>query len=623
MSQITSPNPNDHANDATTTSSATPNASTPPRWDMTAFYPSLDSPEFQAAFVGVKASIAELGNLFDRLDIRGLEESPAISAGFISGFEEAVARYNNVLEEMRVVRGYISAFVATDSRNATAQARGSELRKDGVALGLLSTRFTAWLGSLDVEALIAQSEVAFAHAYYLREAKVAATHLLNPGEEELSAELSLSGSSAWAKLHGDITSQLTVTLPGAEGEAAQELPMSVIRALASDSDREVRRRAYEAEIAAWEKAALPLAAAMNGIKHETNTLTKRRGWGEPLDAACFNNHIDRETLDAMLSAAQKSFPDFRRYLRAKAKYLSGDAKLPWYDLFAPVGASTKTWEWPEATAFVAEQFGEYSPKMRAFAERTFTENWIDAEPRPGKRDGAFCMGVRKEESRIMQNYKPAFGGVSTLAHELGHGYHNLCLAERTPLQKGTPMTLAETASIFCETIIREAALTAGNKEEQLAILEASIQGSAQVVVDITSRFLFEKRVLEARKERELSVQEFCEVMRQAQLDTYGDGLDDNFLHPYMWAVKGHYYGSTFYNYPYMFGLLFGLGLYAQYQKDPEPFRARYDDLLSSTGMDDAATLAGRFGIDLRDEAFWTASLDLIREDIRRFEDLLA
>jgi oligoendopeptidase F len=258
-----------------------------------------------------------------------------------------------------------------------------------------------------------------------------------------------------------------------------------------------------------------------------------------------------------------------------------------------------------------------------FAARAFREQWIDAEPRTGKVDGAFCISLWRDESRVLANYKPSYDGMSTLAHELGHGYHNLNLAQRTALQRDTPMTLAETASIFCETIIRNAALQRAGTQEQIAILEASLQGSCQVVVDITSRFLFEQRLFEKRKQRELSIDELNALMLEAQSETYGDGLDASALHPYMWAMKPHYYNTefSFYNYPYMFGLLFGLGLYARYQQDPETFKTGYDDLLSSTGLADAAALAERFGIDLRSPDFWRASLAIIRADIERFEAL--
>ena len=190
------------------------------------------------------------------------------------------------------------------------------------------------------------------------------------------------------------------------------------------------------------------------------------------------------------------------------------------------------------------------------------------------------------------------------------------------MQRGTPMTLAETASIFCETIVREATLRSVDAQEQLSILEASLQGSFQVVVDITSRFLFEQRVFEKRQQRELSIEELNTLMLNAQRETYGDGLDESALHPYMWAMKPHYYSTySFYNYPYMFGLLFGLGLYARYQEDPDTFKKGYDELLSSTGLADAATLAAKFGIDTRSSAFWRSSLDIIRRDIARFEML--
>ena len=298
--------------------------------------------------------------------------------------------------------------------------------------------------------------------------------------------------------------------------------------------------------------------------------------------------------------------------------------MAWYDIFAPVGESTRTWEYPEATDYIVKQFGTYSDKLSGLAARAFSENWIDAEPRSGKRDGAFCMSLRTEESRVLANYKPVYGGVRTLAHELGHAYHNLVKASRTMLQRDTPMTLAETASTFCETIIRGAALQDADEQEQFSILELSLQDSCQIVLDISSRYLFENRVFEKRLQRELSVDEFNELMLQSQKETYGDGLDQNLLHPYMWAVKGHYYSSglSFYNFPYMFGLLFGLGLYARYEKDPEEFKKGYDDLLSSTGMADAATLAARFGINVRTPEFWRGSLDVLRADINRFEELV-
>ncbi|GCE45435.1 pepF/M3 family oligoendopeptidase [Thermosporothrix hazakensis] len=594
-------------------------AHTLPRWDLTTIYPGLDSPEFTADFQQLARSVDELAALFDTYGVNGGVTAP-VDETLVQHFEEIIKRYNAIRDAARTLVVYITSHVNTNSRDTTAQARYSEYSRTGTKLYQLSTRLTAWIGSLEVEELIKRSQVAADHAYALRTASKEAKHLMSPAEEVLASELNLSGGAAWSRLHGNIASQMRVSLELA-GES-KEYPMSAIRNFAFEADREVRRKAYEAELAAWERVALPLAAAMNSIKHEVNVLSQKRNWETPLDASLFANSIDRQTLDAMMSAARASFPDFRRYLRAKARLL-GLEKLAWYDLFAPVARESRTWHFEEAAAFIVKQFGTYSPRLAGLAERAFREGWIDAEPRPGKRDGAYCTSLRADESRILANFKPAYGGMSTLAHELGHAYHNFNMVHRTPLQRGHPMTLAETASIFCETIIKQATLAEADKQEKLAILEASLQDSCQVVVDITSRFLFEQGVFEKRLQRELSVGELNELMLESQRQTYGDGLDESLLHPYMWAVKGHYYstGLSFYNYPYMFGLLFGLGLYAYYQRDPETFKAGYDELLSSTGMADAAELAQRFGIDIRSEAFWRSSLDIIRQDIDEFERL--
>ena len=321
----------------------------------------------------------------------------------------------------------------------------------------------------------------------------------------------------------------------------------------------------------------------------------------------------------MQQACKSAFPDFRRYMKAKARAL-GIEKLEWFDLGAPVGQSKSEWSWQASQKFLSENFAAYSPKMAEFSDRNYNERWMDAPSRMGKIGGAYCTGIQPGVSRILTNFDGSYNAVSTVAHELGHGYHNLCLEQRTPLQCGIPMTLAETASIFCETLALQAAIKDADTGERIALLDNSLSGSLQVVVDIHSRFLFESSVFVKRAERELTESEFCELMLDAQHQTYGEDMAS--YHPYMWAVKGHYYGPTFYNYPYTFGLLFGLGLYAIYRREPQGFRAQYDEFLSECGMADAKTLAAKFGIDVTTPEFWTASLDVIRAQIDEFESLV-
>jgi oligoendopeptidase F len=399
------------------------------------------------------------------------------------------------------------------------------------------------------------------------------------------------------------------------GEA---LPITVVRGMAYSPDADLRKDAYDAELQAFERWSVPLAAAMNGIKGEANTVNTRRGWEDSLAPALHANNVERPALEAMQEAVVASLPDFRRYLRAKAGALGHDGGLPWWDLFAPVGDNTSEITWDAATDAVREVFASYSPSLAKLAERAVSERWIDAEPRDGKRGGAFCMGVRQDESRILMNFDGSFGSVQTLAHELGHAYHNTTLAQRTPMQRRLPMALAETASIFCETMMVSTGLASAPESERFALLELDIRPALQVVVDIHSRFLFEKSVFEGRRQGTLSVADFNRLMLDAQRATYGDGLDPDHLHQYMWAVKPHYYSTAYYNWPYCFGLLFGIGLYAAYQADPEKFRSGYDDLLSSTGLASAAELAARFDIDIQSVGFWTSSLDVVRGRIDQF-----
>jgi pepF/M3 family oligoendopeptidase len=444
-----------------------------------------------------------------------------------------------------------------------------------------------------------------------------ARHQMTEAEESLAAELAPSGLTGWARLHGQLNALLTVPTP-LDG-TVQPLPMSSVRALSRHPDRGTRKAAFEAEIAAWDTVAPSMAAALNGIKGFQRTLRERRGYPDDVEPTLLANNIDRVTLEAMQSACVESFPDFRRYMSAKAKAL-GLERLAWYDLEAPVGRASKIWSWEEAKAFILENFGRYSDRLSAFAERAFRERWVDAEPRVGKEGGAYCSGVRSGESRVMMNFDGSFASVSTLAHELGHAYHNLNLKDRKPLQRGTPSALAETASIFCETLSFDAALKSAEREERIALLDTILQRNLMVVTDIHSRFLFEREVFARRKERDLTLSELSAVMTESQRRTYGEEPDP--LHPYMWAVKGHYYGPTFYNYPYTFGLLLGLGLYSFYRREPDGFQEKYDEFLSMTGLADARALGARFGLDVTRREFWLSSLDFIRGQIDDFIGLV-
>lgn len=588
-----------------------------PHWDTQTVYPGLESAEFLAGFQSLMQAITDLVALFDAHGINRVETAPLDDAT-VTKFDAIVGAMNETLTAVNTMRSYLFAFLTTDSRNETAQARFSELQPYLSKLELLGTRFTAWIGSQDVDGLITRSPLAADHAYVLHKARQGALHLMPPTEEDLASELGLTGSSSWQRLFNDFTSQLTVTLE-LDGQT-QTVPLTAAQNLAFRPERDVRERAHLAVLHTLEEASVPLAAALNAIKGETLTLCRRRGWESPLDMALFDNALDRPTLDAMMAACRDAFPHFQRYLKARAR-LMGLPVLAWYDQLASLGQGSQSYTYTDATQFVSHQFASYSTQMAQLAQRAFSENWIDAEPRAGKSGGAFCMSLRDDESRILLNFESNFNSVGTLAHELGHAYHNLALARRTPLQKYMPMTLAETASTFCQKIVENAALQTAVPQDQIILLDGLLEYATRVVLGATSNFLFEQSVFEKRAQRDLSAAEFCALEVAAQKETRGDAIHPDHFHPYRWAYVPHYYIATYYNFPYIFGLLFGLGLYAQYQANPDGFRAGYDDLLSATGLGDAADLAARFGLDIRQKAFWQASLDVLRADVDRFEQL--
>jgi pepF/M3 family oligoendopeptidase len=587
----------------------------PPRWDLTPIFPGIEDRAFTGALEGVYAQVDRLAALYDQFDVRATEPR-AVTEADVTAVNAVLASTNHLQAELRPVATYLYALVTTDSRNDQAAARYVELQTRAAQLAPLGKRLGAWLASLDVEELIARSGLAGEHAFALRKAAENAELQMSEQEESLAGDLAPSGSLAWQRLHGDVSSQLMVDV------GDERVPMAFARGLATHPDAARRRAAYEGELAAWATVAVPLAAALNGAKGELGVLNRRRGFTDDLEPALRTNNVDRATLDAMTDAVVASLPSFRRYLRAKARLLGHAGGLPWWDLVAPVGRAEPV-AWPGATDRVRDAFSGYSPDLAALADRAFAESWVDAETRDGKQGGAYCAGVESDVSRIMMNFDGSQDSISTLAHELGHAFHNVALAPRTPLQRRLPMALAETASIFCETLLFEhAARAATDEQERLSLLDTHLVGATQTVVDIHSRYLFETELCARRRRTTMSVADLKTAMLDAQDAAYGDGLDPAYRHEYMWAVKGHYF-TPFYNWPYTFGLLFGIGLYARYVDDPEQFRAGYDDLLSSVGMADAAALAGQFGFDIRARDFWAQSLAVLEAHIDDYERLSA
>jgi len=591
-----------------------------PRWDVSDVHESFTARSFLDAMDRTAADVARLEALFDEHGIRALAPRPVTAADGLAA--DAIIRAVNAQRtHADVTHAFVAATTSTDTFDEQAEGIEAEMQMTLVRTRPLTARLAEWVAALGVDNLAGVSAEAAEHHGPLAKLAARAEHQMSEAEEGLYAALVPSGSAAWEQLQSVVTSQLTaeVALP----EGPQRLPMAAIRGLASHADERVRAAAYAAEMDAWPTVAAACAAAMNGVKGEAHVVNSRRGWKSALDASLFANSVGRATFDAMQAAVVDSLPDFRRWLRAKARLHGHTAGLPWQDLFAPLPFAPAEISWDEGLQIVRTAFASYGGPLAGLVDRAVDGRWIDAGPRAGKVGGAFCMPFVEDRSLVFLNWSGSVDAAQTTAHELGHAYHNTQLAHRTPLQRALPMALAETASIFCETLVVEEGLQRLQGHDRLALLDVDLQGSTQVVVDIHSRFLFEAEVFARRQRRTLGVSELNELMREAQATAYGDGIDQATAHPYMWVLKPHYYGSHFYNWPYTYGLLFGLGLFAQYQGDPERFRAHYDDVLSRAGTDSAETLAAVFGFDVTDRAFWDASLDIVRGRMAAYEQLAA
>lgn len=484
-------------------------------------------------------------------------------------------------------------------------------------------------------------------------------HTLSPELEEIIAKLQQTGGRAWDRLHEQLISNLK---DPETGKLFNEL-----RNDAYSPDARLRKESWQKEIALLKQNEIAFAASLNNLKGETLSLLEERSWNCAIDRALSSSRMKKETLDALIAAIEESLPQWRKYLKAKAEYLKNhnatastncgkEKGLSFYDLFAPLDANTanddntntagqteigcntntsdstnnraaseesllsKNWTFEEARDYIVKEFTSFSPVMGDFAKNAFDKNWIDARVHPGKVGGAYCQDFYvQKESRVLSNFTGAFSDIITLAHELGHAFHFFCIKDKDYRNANYPMTLAETASTFAETIVKQDILKTASKEDRIKILELDLQDTCQVLVDILCRFYFERSVFEERQNGELTSEDFCRLMADAQERSYGDGLSAE-RHEYMWAVKSHYYSVDldFYNFPYAFGQLFAAGLYSRYKKEGKAFVDIYCNLLSDTGSMSCEDLCFKAGFDITKKDFWKSGIDFYINEIQQF-----
>ena len=585
------------------------------RWSLNELYSSFDSKEYR--------DDNEKLDILMKDFIKWADDNLSSTENLVEKMEKYIEFTVDITTVFNKLMAFANLTISVEAKNEIALQEYDKLKVKFSDLTKPTVQFEGFIKNIDnLEKLINSSEILKEHTFFLCQIKEQSKYMLSEKEEVLISKMSNTGSSAWTNLQNMVSSTLLVDI-NIDGED-KKLPLPAVRNLAYDRDPAKRRAGYEAEMKAYKLIEESSAAALNGIKGEVITVSELRGFSSPLEETLVKSRMDKETLDAMLTAMKEFLPVFHKYYRKKAELLGYENGLPFYEMFAPMGEVNMSFTYGEAMEYIIKNFRTFSNKLADYTQNAYDKNWLDVEPREGKRGGAFCSNLHPiKESRILSNFNGSFSNMTTLAHELGHGYHGLTLRDESILNSRYPMPIAETASIFCETIVVNAALKEASDTEALSILESSISDAGQVIVDIYSRFLFETELFERRKTHALSVNELKEIMVEAQKEAYGNGLDHNTLHPYMWLNKPHYYsaGLNFYNFPYAFGLLFAKGLYAEYLKRGEEFVKEYDELLNATGRHNIYDVAMKMNIDVHNPEFFRNSLKLIEKDIEKFIEL--
>ena len=579
------------------------------RWNLDILYTGLDDPSYEKDVAALTAASDRLSELVSAI-------SSPLTAETAEQLLLAGENYTVLISRLAI---YLNLRISVDTEDGAAKAQFARIMRIDSQATAATAAAQKLLGSIeDPEALAASSPVVRDYLVLVRRAREDLSHLLSNEEEALAAAMDTTGGSAWGDLQTYLTSTVSTDFDG------KPATLTELRNLAYSPDPAVRKAAYEAELACYPKIQDSVAFALNNIKNQVIMLAEKRGFSSPLDQALHASRMDRKTLDALMSAVEEYLPHFRRYLRKKAEKLGYFDGLPWYELFAPLGDSHRTFTTEEARDYLLECFRSLSPDIADVMRDAFDNAWIDFFPRSGKSGGAFDCGLPEfKQSRVMTNFDGTFGAVDTLAHELGHAFHDRQVQDHRPMNTDYPMPVAETASTFNEVHLGNFALAQASPEEKLALLESDLRESTQCIMDIYSRYLFETAVFDRCQEQFLMASDLNELMLDCQRKAYGDGLDSRFMNSGMWVCKSHYYSSglSFYNFPYAFGNLFAVGLYALYLEQPDTFMDRYKTMLRETPLHTMEENGAVMGIDLADRGFWLKSLDLLKKKIDAFCDL--
>lgn len=588
-------------------------------WDLSVYFASFRGQDYRETWSALQTKLPSLLGRSENIT------QPQDCASLISEWEvlgQDFQRFQSYLGCLRAADGRLQE-VAKDY--AALQGLGAEFRKFEVNL----LAYLRGLTDQQFHELTSLPQLKDAH-YRLMVFRQTARWQMNPDQEKLAADLDVDGLSAWGRLYDQISGRLEFDMPDPDSPGKnKKVPMSLKRSLTESPDPQIRQVAFENSNLAWATMEDVCAACLNAIAGSRLTLYKRRGVEHFLDVPLLESAITKKTLDAMLQAVADRIEVPRRFFRRKAKAL-GKEKLGFFDMYCPLPQGDATsWSWQSAWDSLERAYRPTYPEFADFCQMAHQQRWVDYQAREGKRGGGFCTSpLHQGQSRIFMTFNSTTGDVQTLAHELGHAYHNWIIRQERPMNLAYPMTLAETASTLAETLLLDAQLSDPNlgAGTKIALLNTQLENAAAFLLNIPMRFDFERGFYQERAEGELTVDRIKELTLQAQHKWFGDTVHPDQFDPYFWASKLHFYITeiSFYNFPYTFGFLFSLGLFAVAKQRGSAFWKDYEELLRRTGADSAENLAREIlKIDLESVKFWNGSIDILEKQLDDFEALLA
>jgi oligoendopeptidase F len=579
-------------------------------WDLDIFFRGgSSSKEFLIFLDEINEEVKELDRLVSNINPKGNDEISLI---------EAFDLYKNTNMKSTQASAFIGCLEAQNAQDKKAGQLRIKQMKIVASLKMVLSRLDEKLIQLDdaVFKKILEKEPLNELKFVLNERREKAKEKLSVKEESLITQLAMDGFEGWSQMYDTIVGSMTITYKGEKlsvGQAANKF---------SDPDEGARKELFTAWEQAWEEKSDLFARTLNHLAGFRLSVNEKRGWDDILKEPLEIGRMKKETLESMWNVIADHKEPLVRFLKRKAELLDLD-KLSWADLDAPlaVTAQSKVMDYQEGADFIIQQFSKFGSQLASFTQKAFEDSWIEAEDRPGKRPGGFCTGFPlNKQSRIFMTYSGTPSNVSTLAHELGHAFHSYAMRDIHPLNRSYAMNVAETASTFAEMIVADAAVKeAASEEEKLVLLEDKIQRSVALLMNIHARYLFETRFYDERKQGYVSAERLNELMVDAQKEAYGDALSD--YNPTFWASKLHFYitGVPFYNFPYTFGYLFSLGIYANALKEPAGFEEKYIALLKDTGSMKVEDLAEKhLGVDLETRDFWEEAVNACMEDVEEF-----